>query len=44
MKEEEIERDTFKEMAEKLRSDLKLELEDAPFIKEEFMKLCVWML
>lgn len=35
---------TSKEMAESLRDELKPELQGAPFIEEEFMKLCVWML
>jgi hypothetical protein len=35
---------TCKEMAEKLRTELKPELKEAPFVEEEFMKLCVWML
>ena len=35
---------TSKEMAERLRDELKPELQGAPFIEEEFMKLCVRML
>ncbi|KAF2177994.1 TPR-like protein [Zopfia rhizophila CBS 207.26] len=35
---------TCKEMAESLRTELKPETEGAPFIEEQFMKLCVWML
>ncbi|KAF2270743.1 hypothetical protein CC78DRAFT_564062 [Lojkania enalia] len=34
----------FKDMAERLRAELKPELERAPFVEDEFMKLCVWML
>ncbi|KAF2124109.1 TPR-like protein [Dothidotthia symphoricarpi CBS 119687] len=35
---------TYKEMAEGLRAELNPESAEAPFIEEEFMKLCVWML
>lgn len=33
-----------REMAIKLRAELNLEAKQAPFVEEEFMKLCVWML
>ncbi|KAJ5058662.1 hypothetical protein J3E74DRAFT_467267 [Bipolaris maydis] len=33
-----------KEMAESVRAELKADAAGAPFIEEEFMKLCVWML
>lgn len=34
----------FKEQALELRTELKPELNDCPFVEEEFAKLCVWML
>ncbi|KAF2280328.1 uncharacterized protein EI97DRAFT_447867 [Westerdykella ornata] len=38
------ESNTYREMAESLRAELKPEAVGAPFNEEEFMKLCVWML
>ena len=34
----------YKEMAERLRAELRPDAEEVPFIEEEFMRLCVWML
>jgi hypothetical protein len=35
---------TCRNMAERLRAEMRPDLRNAPFKEEEFMKLCLWML